>query len=99
MEDEARKNGRTRIVSPFAVVCTSLERKLNDEPQILDTQTGSGAEVFYERMGYQKVKDSDTIQRYLMLNLLCVKVGVLPDVVLSPDRKQYTSVTFFYKKL
>ncbi|GAW00377.1 GCN5 family acetyltransferase [Lentinula edodes] len=47
---------------------------------VLDTQTGSGAELFYERVGYSKV-------------------GVLPDVNLAPDRGQYTSCTFFYKRL
>lgn len=74
MEEEARKNDRTRIVSPFALVRTPLKGKLNDGFQILDTQTGSGAEIFYERMGYQKVKGSDSIQRLLMLNL-CVCEG------------------------
>ncbi|KAJ3888003.1 acyl-CoA N-acyltransferase [Lentinula edodes] len=47
---------------------------------VLDTQTGSGAELFYERVGYSKV-------------------GVLPDVTLAPNGGQYTSCTFFCKRL
>ncbi|KIK64977.1 hypothetical protein GYMLUDRAFT_39386 [Collybiopsis luxurians FD-317 M1] len=47
---------------------------------VLDTQTGSGAEQFYARVGY-------------------TPIGVLPDVCLAPDTKQFTSCTFFYKKL
>ncbi|KAE9394344.1 acyl-CoA N-acyltransferase [Gymnopus androsaceus JB14] len=75
------KEHRKRGIGKILMDCMEeVSRKNNRTVLVLDTQTGSGAEIFYERMGYNKV-------------------GVLPDVTLSPDRKQYTSCTFFIKKL
>ncbi|KAJ4467595.1 acyl-CoA N-acyltransferase [Lentinula lateritia] len=55
-------------------------RKHGRKILVLDTETGSGAELFYERVGYSKA-------------------GVIPDATLAPDGKQYTSYTYFYKRL
>ncbi|KAJ4001164.1 hypothetical protein F5050DRAFT_89045 [Lentinula boryana] len=72
LEDEAREHGRT--ILQYRKSANHVEFK------VLDTQTGSGAELFYEHIGY-------------------TKVGVIPDVTMAPDGTQYTSCTFFYKKL
>ncbi|KAE9394345.1 acyl-CoA N-acyltransferase, partial [Gymnopus androsaceus JB14] len=75
------KEHRKRGIGKLLIDCMEEEaRKDNRTVLVLDTQTGSGADIFYERMGYNKI-------------------GVLPDSALSPDRKQYTSCTLFYKKL
>ncbi|KAJ3727313.1 acyl-CoA N-acyltransferase [Lentinula guzmanii] len=75
------KEHRKRGIGKMLLSC--LEDKAREHGRtilVLDTQTGSGAELFYEHIGY-------------------TKVGVIPDVTMAPDGTQYTSCTFFYKKL
>ncbi|KAJ3789417.1 acyl-CoA N-acyltransferase [Lentinula aff. detonsa] len=75
------KEHRKRGIGKMLLSC--LEDKAREHGRtilVLDTQTGSGAELFYEHIEY-------------------TKVGVIPDVTMAPDGTQYTSCTFFYKKL